>query len=177
MYKVLSKLLASRLSKIIHKLTHSNQTTFLSGRQILDGSLVANEIVNYVMKEKLKLLLFKVDFEKAFDSVNWRFLLDIMSQMGFGPKWRKWILACLSYASIFVLINGPPPKNLQWKEGLDKETHSPFLFLIVAEALQVMILEACNKGIFKGLSLAKDGASISFLQYADDALFFGEWSK
>ncbi|GKC22545.1 reverse transcriptase domain, reverse transcriptase zinc-binding domain protein [Tanacetum coccineum] len=53
---------------------------------------------------------------------------------------------------------------------------SPFLFLIVAEVFQVMIVDACNKGIFKGLSLADDGSNISLLQYADDALFFGEWS-
>ncbi|GKD71944.1 reverse transcriptase domain, reverse transcriptase zinc-binding domain protein [Tanacetum coccineum] len=54
---------------------------------------------------------------------------------------------------------------------------SPFLFLIVAEALQVMMIDACNKGIYKGLSLANDGANVSLLQYADDALFFREWSK
>ncbi|GJX75163.1 RNA-directed DNA polymerase, eukaryota, reverse transcriptase zinc-binding domain protein [Tanacetum coccineum] len=54
---------------------------------------------------------------------------------------------------------------------------SPFIFLIVAEALQVMMIDACNKGIYKGLSLANDDANVSLLQYADDALFFGEWSK
>ncbi|GKF07976.1 arginine repressor C-terminal-like domain-containing protein, partial [Tanacetum coccineum] len=53
---------------------------------------------------------------------------------------------------------------------------SPFLFLIVAEALQVLTLKACNKCVYKGLSLAEDGANVSLLQYADDALFFGEWS-
>ncbi|GJZ86987.1 RNA-directed DNA polymerase, eukaryota, reverse transcriptase zinc-binding domain protein [Tanacetum coccineum] len=54
---------------------------------------------------------------------------------------------------------------------------SPFLFLLVAKALQVMMIDACNKGIFKGLSLANDGANMSLLQYGDDALFMGEWSK
>ena len=53
---------------------------------------------------------------------------------------------------------------------------SPFLFLIIAEALQVLVLEACNKGVFKGLFLENDGSNVSLLQYADDALFFGEWS-
>ncbi|GJW58352.1 RNA-directed DNA polymerase, eukaryota, reverse transcriptase zinc-binding domain protein [Tanacetum coccineum] len=53
---------------------------------------------------------------------------------------------------------------------------SPFLFLLVAEALQVFILEACTKGVFTGLFLDNDGSNISLLQYADDALFFGEWS-
>nr|GEX28087.1 RNA-directed DNA polymerase, eukaryota, reverse transcriptase zinc-binding domain protein [Tanacetum cinerariifolium] len=53
---------------------------------------------------------------------------------------------------------------------------SLFLFLLVAKALQVMMIDACNKGIFKGLSLANDGANISLLQYADDALFMEEES-
>ncbi|GJS38460.1 RNA-directed DNA polymerase, eukaryota [Tanacetum coccineum] len=118
MYKVLSKLLSRRLCKVIHKLIRPNQTTFLSGRQILDGILIANEIVNYAKKEKLKLLIFKVDFEKAFDSVNWKFLIDIMSQMGFSAKWCKLIHACLSSASISVLINGSPSKEFSMKRGL-----------------------------------------------------------
>ncbi|GKE09611.1 reverse transcriptase domain, reverse transcriptase zinc-binding domain protein [Tanacetum coccineum] len=47
-----------------------NQTAFLKGRQILDGCLIANEIINFAKNEKINMLLFKVDFEKAFDSVN-----------------------------------------------------------------------------------------------------------
>ncbi|GJY93013.1 arginine repressor C-terminal-like domain-containing protein [Tanacetum coccineum] len=54
---------------------------------------------------------------------------------------------------------------------------SPFLFLIVVEVLQTSILEACNKGAFKGISVANGGANLSLLQYANDALFFGEWSR
>ncbi|GJU54017.1 putative RNA-directed DNA polymerase [Tanacetum coccineum] len=146
-------------------------------RQILDGSLIANEIVNFVKEKKINLLLFKVDFEKAFDSVNWNFLLDTMSQMNFGPKWCNWISSCLSSSSVSVLVNGSASKEFKMECGLRQgDPLSPFLFLIVAEVLQVMIVDACNKGIFKGLSLADDGSNISLLQYADDALFFGEWS-
>ncbi|PWA91977.1 reverse transcriptase domain, Zinc finger, CCHC-type [Artemisia annua] len=54
---------------------------------------------------------------------------------------------------------------------------SPLLFLLVVEALQVAILDACNKGIYKGVSFANNEMNISLLQYADDALFFGEWSR
>ncbi|GJS90295.1 RNA-directed DNA polymerase, eukaryota, reverse transcriptase zinc-binding domain protein [Tanacetum coccineum] len=88
------------------------------GRQILDGSLVANEIVNFAKKEGIDLLLFKVDFEKAFDSVNWNFLMDTMAQMNFGPKWYRWILSCLSSASVYVLINGPPSREFKMERGL-----------------------------------------------------------
>nr|GEX28088.1 RNA-directed DNA polymerase, eukaryota, reverse transcriptase zinc-binding domain protein [Tanacetum cinerariifolium] len=94
--------------------------------------------------------------------------------MGSGPRWCKWIRACLSSASISILLNGSPTKEFTMERGLRQgDPLSPFLFLLVAEALQVMMIDACNKGIFKGLSLANDGANISLLQYANDALFIG----
>ncbi|GKD75383.1 putative RNA-directed DNA polymerase, partial [Tanacetum coccineum] len=128
--------------------------------------------------EDQPLLLFKVDFEKTFDYVNWNFLLDIMKQMGFGCKWRKWISSCLSSASISVLINRSPSKEFYMERGLRQgDPLSPFLFLIVTEALQVTILKACELGLFKGVCLANSGNNISLLQFADDALFFGEWTR
>nr|GEU29994.1 transposon TX1 uncharacterized [Tanacetum cinerariifolium] len=105
-YKDLSKILANCLAMVIASVTCPNQSTFIVGRQILDGCLVANEIVIMASIEKSKLLLFKVDFKKAFDSVNWTFLQNIIRQMGFGTKWRSWIHSCLSSASISVLVNG-----------------------------------------------------------------------
>ena len=68
-YKVIAKILATRLSKVMPKILFPNQTTFISGRKILDGVLIANEIVNYAKEAGLNLLLFKVDFEKAFDNI------------------------------------------------------------------------------------------------------------
>ncbi|GJZ26721.1 RNA-directed DNA polymerase, eukaryota [Tanacetum coccineum] len=117
-YKVISKILANRLSKVISSVIGPNQTAFIAGRQILDGCLIANEIIRTASLEKLKLLLFKVDFEKAFDSVNWNFLQDIMRQMGFGAKWRKWMASCLSSASISILVNGSPSKEFKLERGL-----------------------------------------------------------
>ncbi|GJS93656.1 putative RNA-directed DNA polymerase, eukaryota, reverse transcriptase zinc-binding domain protein [Tanacetum coccineum] len=169
---------ANRLVKVISLVIGPNQTAFIAGRQILDGCLIANEIIRMTSIEKSNLLLFKVDFEKAFDSVNWNFLQNVMRQMGFGVKWRKWITYCLSSASISILINGSPTKEFKLERGLRQgDPLSPFLFLIVVEALQISILEACEKGFFKGIHLANNGANISLLQYADDALFFGDWSR
>ncbi|GKB72401.1 RNA-directed DNA polymerase, eukaryota, reverse transcriptase zinc-binding domain protein [Tanacetum coccineum] len=59
-----------------------------------------------------------VTFEKAFDSVNWPFLQDVMRQMSFREKWRKWISTCLASASISVLINGSPSKEFKMERGL-----------------------------------------------------------
>lgn len=134
--------------------------------------------MSYAKKEGIKLLLFKVDFEKAFDNVNWDFLQDIIRQMGFGTKWCKWIATCLSSSSVSFLINGSPTKEFKKERGLRQgDPISPFLLLLAMEALQIMTIKACNKGIYQGVTLLDSKANISLLQYADDALFFGKWSR
>jgi len=68
MYKILSKVLANKLRSIMGSIISDSQSTFIKGRQILDGILVANEIVDEARKSNKELLLFNVDFEKAYDS-------------------------------------------------------------------------------------------------------------
>ncbi|GJT88897.1 RNA-directed DNA polymerase, eukaryota, reverse transcriptase zinc-binding domain protein [Tanacetum coccineum] len=76
-----------------------------------------------------------------------------MMQMGFGAKWCSWIKGCLSYATVSILVNGSPSNEFKVVRGLRQgDPLSPFLFLIVAEALQVSIIEACNKNLFKDAS-------------------------
>ena len=63
------------------------KTTFIKGRSILDGSLIVNEVIVWTKHKKKKLMIFKVDFEKAFNDLNWNFLDDMLKQMDFGRKW------------------------------------------------------------------------------------------
>ncbi|GJZ69623.1 RNA-directed DNA polymerase, eukaryota [Tanacetum coccineum] len=119
-YKVIAKLLSTWLARVIDSIIGPNQSAFVKGRQILDGCLMTNKIIRMVTLEDHKLLLFKVDFEKAFDSVNWEFLLVVIRQVGFGAKWSKWIASCLSSASILVLINGYLSKQFKMERGLWK---------------------------------------------------------
>ena len=127
---------------------------------------------------KKKLLLFKVDFDKAFDSVNWDYLDSVLEQMGFGNKWRSWIRGCLSSSRASVLVNGAPTKEFRVTKGVRQgDPLSPFLFIIAMEGLNVALKTAVEKWIFKGVQLPNNGPTISHLFYADDALFVGEWCK
>jgi hypothetical protein len=87
LYKILAKLLANRLRMVIGSIISETQTTFVKGRQILDGILIANEVVDEARRLKKELLLFKVDFEKAYDSVDWGYLEAVMGKMGFPSLW------------------------------------------------------------------------------------------
>ncbi|GKE78519.1 putative RNA-directed DNA polymerase [Tanacetum coccineum] len=85
-YKIIAKVLTTHLSLVIHSVVGDVQRAFIKGQQITDGPLLVNEIISWAKKYKKKLLLLKVDFQKAFDSLSWSFLESIMAQMGFREK-------------------------------------------------------------------------------------------
>lgn len=106
MYKLLSKLLANRLKECLPSLISANQFAFIKRRQILDGVLITNELVDSRMKTHKLDILFKADFKKAYDHVSWNFIEWSLAQMGFCSVWIKWIIRCVSSVPFSVLING-----------------------------------------------------------------------
>jgi len=131
MYKILVKVPANRLCSIIGSVISETQSAFVKGRQIIDGILVANEVVDDARKCKKELLLFKVDFEKAYDSIDWRYLDEVVYKMGFPVLWRKWINECIGTAT--ALVNGSPTDEFSMKRGLRQgDRLTPFLFLLAA---------------------------------------------
>lgn len=85
-------------------------------------------------KSKGNAFIIKVNFEKAFDSINWKILRYIMVGMSFGDKWCKWIDPCLS-ASISILVNGSSKPEFYIDKGVRQGNPLlPFLFLIVSES-------------------------------------------
>ncbi|GJU12166.1 cysteine-rich receptor-like protein kinase, partial [Tanacetum coccineum] len=107
------------------------------------------EALDYLKKNKKKAFLLKIDFEKAYDSVNWNCIRQILIQMGFGVKWCKWIETCQKSALISVLVNGSPTVEFKMERGVRQgDPLSPFLYLIAAEGLNVTLREAVSKGFY-----------------------------
>ncbi|PNX99941.1 cysteine-rich receptor-like protein kinase, partial [Trifolium pratense] len=176
LYKILSKILANRLKRVLGKLISNGQSAFLPHRQIFDGVVVLNEVIDLAKRRKDKCMFFKVDFERAYDSVSWGFLDRMMTLMGFSAEWMSWMRACIFESSMSILVNGSPTDDFKVGRGLRQgDPLSPFLFLIVAEGLAGMMNKAVDIGKFKGFSI---NANLQFqlLQFADDTIIMGEGS-
>ncbi|GKV28721.1 hypothetical protein SLEP1_g37737 [Rubroshorea leprosula] len=142
-----------------------------------NGIVIANEVIHEANRRKRPTLIFKADFEKAYDSVNWNFLDSMMNKFGFCLKWRSWIKECLLTSSVSVLVNGSPTEEFRMKKGLRQgDPLAPFLFLLVAEALNGLILKAKEQNLYKGSKVGIEGLEITHLQFADDSIFFCEAS-
>ena len=86
LYKLLAKVLANRLKKVVGKVVSSTQNAFIEGTQILDTTLIANEAIDSLLKQNESGVLCKLDIEKEYNHLNWNFLFLVMQRMGFGEK-------------------------------------------------------------------------------------------
>ncbi|RVW42045.1 Transposon TX1 uncharacterized 149 kDa protein [Vitis vinifera] len=129
LYKWLTKVLANRLKKVVGKVVSKAQGAFVEGRQILDVVLIANEAIDSTLKNNESGILCKLDIEKAYDKVDWNFILSIMEKMGFGERWIRWIQWCISTASFSVMINGTPTGFFQSSRGLRQGDPFPPTYL------------------------------------------------
>jgi hypothetical protein len=96
----------------------ANQSAFIKGRQLVDGVIAINEIIDLARKCCKECLIFKVDFEKSYDSVSLSFVGYMMRSFGFGLWWREWIWACVFTRSLSVLVNGFPTQEINIDKGL-----------------------------------------------------------
>eukprot|EP00256_Glycine_max_P049986 XP_006605180.1 uncharacterized protein LOC100800421 [Glycine max] len=129
------------------------------------------------MRSKRSCIVFKVDFEKAYDSVSWQFLLYMLRRMGFHERWIRWIRGCLTSATMSVLVNDSPTAEFKPQRGLRQgDPLAPLLFDLVAEGLTDLMREAVSKQCFTSFLVGSNKVPVDVLQYADDTIFFGEAS-
>ncbi|GJY98762.1 RNA-directed DNA polymerase, eukaryota [Tanacetum coccineum] len=152
-YKVVTKVLANRLAPVIADLISDTQSAFVAGRQILDGPFILDEILHWCKRKNKKAMFFKVDFAKAYDSVRWDYLLEVLEAFGFGRTWCNWIRGTLTSAKASILINGSPSKEYSchpW--SLTRDPHVLIYFILIMYLFNISFNRVVDEGLFKEAS-------------------------
>ncbi|CAK8541382.1 unnamed protein product [Lathyrus sativus] len=158
-------------------LISSIQTTFIKGRKLLNRVLVLNEIVDLAKRSKRIYVLLKVDFEKAYDCMDWTFLKKTIVEMGFGAQWIKWMEETIMNSYLSVLINGSPTQDFKVSEGLRQgDPLSSFLFSMVGEVLKLLVKRVVDAELLKDFKI-NNRVSYNILQYAVNTIIICDGAR
>ena len=175
-YKIMSKILANRLKRILLVVIDESQSAFVPGRLITDNVLVAFETlhcINQRNKGKEALVAIKLDMSKAYDRVELAYLEAMMRKMGFHEKWISLIMMCVTTVSFSVLINNEPKGKIIPTKGLRQgDLISLYLFLLCVEGLSAMLKREEKVGHIKEVAVSRGAPRISHLLFADDSIVF-----
>jgi hypothetical protein len=117
-YKIFTKVLTNRIGLVTDRLISTNQIAFIKGRYILESVMTAHEILHKVHQNKQQRFVLKSNYEKAYDKVNWAFLLEVLEKIGFGRRWIELIKRILHMGSIRVTVNNIEGGFFQTCKGL-----------------------------------------------------------
>ncbi len=163
-YKIITKVMSLRLQNCLADLIHPNQSGFISDRYIGESIRSIQDIMAYTDKNKLSGLLLFIDFEKAFDSVEWPFLFKVLEYYNFGNVFRKWISIFYCNISSCVMNNGHTCGYFPLERGVRQgDPLSPYLFILAIEILAIHIRQDLT---VSGFTLNRLTQKITM--YADD---------
>jgi hypothetical protein len=167
-YKLLAKTLANRMVDFLPILIDDDQTGYIKGRFIGCNIRLIEDMIFYTESNNISGILLTIDFEKAFDSINWRFLDESLKAFNFGPLFRGFIKTLYTDISSTVLNNGKISDWFHPKRGVTQGCPiSPYLFILTVELLAISIRG--NKDI---MGIAINDREIKISQLADDTSCF-----
>lgn len=169
-YKILSKIITLRLSRVLGGLVDPDQTCSVPGRSITSVTLLG-DVLDYIERTNESGILVSLDQEKAFNRVNHSFLFRLLEHLGFGPSFIKWVHTLYTGANMRIILNGYLSGKIELKRGVRQgDPLSPLLYVLCVEVLASQIR---SSPFISGFLLPGAGvAHFRVCQYADDTTTF-----
>ena len=167
LYKLVSKVLANRLKKILPDIISPSQSAFVPGRMITDNVLLAYELTHHINNRRRGaggLAAIKLDMSKAYDRIEWPFLKKMMQKLGFQEKWIDLIMKCVTTVSYRIKVNGEYTNRFFPQRGLRQgDPLSPYLFILCAEGLSALLQQAESDGKIEGIKIRREASRVNHL--------------
>ena len=160
----LLKVIATRIKNVLPNIIHHNQTGYVKDGYIGETVRSVFDVMDFTLKEKVPGLLIFIDFQKAFDSLEWNFLLSCLEAFSFGPDFIRWFKTFYKNIQSCVINNGLMSEYFTLERGVRQgDPPSPYLFVVAIESLAIGIRK--NQAI-KGIMIGNEETKL--LQCADD---------
>lgn len=146
-YKIISKLLVDKLRSLLDKMVTPSQLAFIPNRWIAKNQIIVQELLHSFKTRKTNpgLMAIKLDLQKAYNRVNWKFLQVVLLHFEFNETFTKWIMACVSLVSFEVIINGGKSESFKLCRGLRQgDPLSLYLFILGQEVLSKLFEKELN---------------------------------
>ncbi|KAJ9555971.1 hypothetical protein OSB04_010585 [Centaurea solstitialis] len=175
LYKCISKIISDRIKPVLDQLVSKSQSAFIPGRRIADNILLAHELVSgYHKQTGPPRCAFKIDIRKAYDTVDWSYVIALLMGFGFHPVLIKWIQEMLQTSSFSLAINGESVGFFKGARGLRQgDPISPYLFTLVMEGFHMAMKHCIQLASDSfGFHAGCQALDISHLCFADDLFVF-----
>jgi hypothetical protein len=174
-FKIFTKLLTDRITPMADSLISESQTTFIEGRNILEGVVILHEVIHQLKRTGRKGVIFKIDFEKAYDKVRCDFVQEVVVRKGFPPHWIKQTMSTIQGGRVCINVNCERSPYFATYQGLRQgDPLYPMMFNLVAETLATLMRRAVRQGKIKGALTHLIAEGITHIQYANDTILMVE---
>ncbi|XP_019157468.1 PREDICTED: uncharacterized protein LOC109154044 [Ipomoea nil] len=175
-YKVLAKMLANRLKICLEQVVSESHSAFVPERLLTDNVIVVGEVGHYLRRKTKGVVgwtALKLDMAKAYDRMEWCFLEGMLGALGFERRWVELLMMCVTTINYTIQVNGEAVGTVRPSRGIRQgDPLSPYLFIICAEGLSVLLQQAEARGDIHGVRVARGAPTVTHLFFADDSLLF-----
>lgn len=169
-YKIIAKALALKLWPILPLIIRPEQTKFFQGRYILDNVIVVWKGMKWVLSSNQDALFIKIDFEKAYDKIEWFFIIGMLSALGFDPYFISSVKILFGEASVVLTMNDSQSQSisLAWlvRQGC---LLAPSLFILAVKAFSYILMHQTSQVLIKGISLPNFSIQLLNGHFANDS--------